>query len=200
MAIGHSERQSEGVRAEKLAAKILSELGYHVEMPPAITHDWDLKVNGHEIDVKAAVRTTSRGSDGNPITGYVFTNLHKPAKVDFYLLLCLDPKRTRVIDFFLLPAKAAPARTITITPDGKYAPYNRDLAPLDKTAASIATSPWSGFVQGNQRTFGALRGENYRADAKAKIVEEQETSVFNTSAKTLVAGGALIALARRKRR
>lgn len=182
-----------------MAAKTLESLGYSVELPPAITHSWDLRVNGHTIDVKAAVKTTSRGSDGNPITGFVFTNLHKPARVDYYLLLCLTPKRDRVIDFFLLPGKAAPARTITITPEGKYSQYRRDLAPLDKSAAVIETSPWTGFVQGSQRTFGALRGQNYRADQKAKIVEDQHDSVINTSAKVIFAG-VVLSVARRKKR
>lgn len=81
-------------------------------------------VDGKKVEVKAAIETSYPGSDGYPIRGFVFSNMHKNPSTDMYVLKCLSPDRKRTLKEYHVPASEAKQRTLTITRSSqKYAPF-----------------------------------------------------------------------------
>lgn len=112
---------------------LLKRKGFEVIRAPRRDGPWDLKVDDkHTIDVKSAVWTTYKGSDGYPIRGYVFANLHPQPTSDFYLLLCLSQDRQQILGYYLVPSSELKQRTLTLTAKRieAYKPYLSNLEPL----------------------------------------------------------------------
>lgn len=133
----YKDRIPAGDSGERMAAELLRRLGHEVEMAPHRVGDWDLRADGKTIDVKAATYTESRGSDGYPIRGFVFANLHQSPKVEYYLLLCLSPDRSKILTYYLIPSSMARQRTLTLTATKarELEAYKEVLTPLRKDAA-----------------------------------------------------------------
>ena len=134
MALAHAKRPQAGFRWEDKAAKMAKRKGYDVEAAPMRRSPYDLLINGKKVDVKAAIRTEYKGSDGYPIRGYVFTNMSPIKKCDFYLLLCLSPDRNRVEKTYVIPADEVLQRTVTITERTKYKNYENAWDSMKKKA------------------------------------------------------------------
>lgn len=136
----YSERVPAGDATEAQVARMLEAKGHKVVRPPRRDGAWDLMVDGRSVDVKGGVKTTSRGSDGNPIVGYVFANLHPDPKVEFYLLACLG-KRREVLTYYFIPSSMAKQQTLTLTraKARELEMYRENLSPLRmrKSAARI---------------------------------------------------------------
>lgn len=121
-----------GQRWERHAATFYREHGAEVERM-STRHPFDMRVNGHRVDVKAARRT-----DG----GYVFAGLKRGACCDFFHLVCVgeDDEETA---FFVVPASDARVHTLSLMPStlegrGKYAKYRHAHEPLLNTTAKAA--------------------------------------------------------------
>lgn len=136
----HSERVPAGDAGEDMAEELLRERGFEVQRAERRDGPWDLLVNGHTVDVKAATYTAIKGSDGNPIRGFVFSNMHKDPTSKFYLLLCLSEDRRVVLGYYLLPAGEFRQRTLTLTQSmiKTLEPYRSNLKPLSQKADKVA--------------------------------------------------------------
>jgi len=132
MKSGYADRIPHGDRSELQAMEILSRNKVKVERANLRTGDWDLMANGKKIDVKAAVYTSYKGSDGNMISGYVFSNMHKEPKCDYYMFMCMSDDRETVQGYYLVPCENHKQRTLTLTRRmaEKLAPYKGNLSPL----------------------------------------------------------------------
>jgi hypothetical protein len=129
----YGQRVPEGDLAEHRAMELLKRKGFEVIRAPRRDGPWDLKVNDkHTIDVKSAVWTSYKGSDGYPIQGYVFSNMHLNPTSDFYLLLCLSQDRQQILGYYLVPSSELKQRTLTLTKARieRFAPYLSNLEPL----------------------------------------------------------------------
>lgn len=136
MATKHNKRPQEGYRFEDRVASLFKRRGFKVEKKGRNNAGHDLVVNGHKVDVKSAVRTSYKGSDGYPIRGFVFTNLKKGADCDFYAMACLDDDRKGIKRLYIIPSSDLQQRTLTLTAaaEKKYAEYKNDMSGLKKQA------------------------------------------------------------------
>lgn len=154
MAIGHGERAHAGFKAEDATAREFVRQGKKVKQLPRNSRGHDMIVDGKKVEVKAAIETSYKGSDGYPITGYVFSNMHKDPSTDLYVLKCMSPDRKRVIKEYHMPASAARQRTLTITrTGGKYEEFLKkayqDL-PYDQYGRQIMQSDEKNALQREQ--------------------------------------------------
>lgn len=172
----HSERVPAGDAGEDMAAKLLMDAGIKVERPSRRDGPWDLMANGHAVDVKAATYTAIKGSDGNPIRGFVFSNMHKDPTCDFYLLLCLSKDRSTILGYYLIPTGEFRQRTLTLTETmlPKLEPYKSNLNPLkDQAAKTAARAPM--YTEGTDR---ALRRVTFEMLPKRPLYSHAENAVI----------------------
>ena len=137
MAISHKDRTSEGTRAEKLVLRGLRRQGIEADRAEP-GKPWDLIANGKKVEVKAAIETTTTGSDGNPITGVVFSNIGKGA--DVYHLIEMSPDRSRQKGSWSLYPGEIPGVTFTVTRKKRSELPRRDLADMLSKKASFSSS------------------------------------------------------------
>jgi hypothetical protein len=117
------QRAAAGFHWEDQMEMRLKQRGMKVKQMPR-NHPFDLLVNGHiRVDVKSAIRTSYKGSDGYPIAGWVFSNLHSPPTCDIYILICLNRSRLNIEKIYVIPATMVNQRTVTITKRDKYGMY-----------------------------------------------------------------------------
>jgi len=142
---------------------MLSALGLDVEISRSARAPFDLLVEGEPVEVKAAIKTSYPGSKGGNVTAWVFSNFHGADQARYYLLLCMDPKRRRVLTWYMIPSKEAPQRTLSITEgeSAKYSAYKESLpskwqAAVEKQAsayANIPNRPYPPMASGSGRSF-----------------------------------------------
>lgn len=123
MPLKHKDRPSAGFKAEESEARREVSNGKKVVRLKKNHKNSDLKVNGKGVEVKAAIKTRYKGSDGYPIEGYVFSNMKRNPSADKYVLKCMSPDRSRVVARYEIPAKKVKQMTLTITDNGKYSQY-----------------------------------------------------------------------------
>lgn len=121
----HGDRPGEGFKAEKATANGLRRQGARVEEMASNNKGHDLKVNGKKVEVKAAVETSYKGSDGYPIRGFVFSNMKKNPNADKYILKCMSPDRSRTLKEYHIPASQVKQRTLTLTRNSKYEGFRK---------------------------------------------------------------------------
>jgi hypothetical protein len=138
MPINHQKRPQAGHGLEDRIARILKIRGMDVEQV-ARNERFDMRVNGRKVDVKSAIETSYKGSDGYPIKGYVFTNLHPEPTADYYVLVCLSRDRKKIKEVYVVPTRKFKQGTLTLTSSmrEKLAPYKGAWEQL-KTASFLA--------------------------------------------------------------
>jgi len=122
-----SDRPRAGFIYEDSTARSLKRRGHKVKQMPR-NAKYDLNVNGTKVEVKAAVKTKYKGSDGYPIEGYVFSNMKKNPKNDKYILKCLSPDRKRTLKTYEIPSRLVKQKTLTITDNGKYEKFRKSAS------------------------------------------------------------------------
>lgn len=142
----HKDRTSAGFKAEDATAKELKAKGYSVKQNPRNQRGHDLVVNGKKVEVKAAVETSYKGSDGYPITGFVFSNMHTAPDADKYILKCMSPDRRRVLKEYHIPAKEVKQRTLTITKSSKYEQFKKASDDV-RTIGGVSLNDYSPMEQ-----------------------------------------------------
>lgn len=125
MKLRHSQRTQEGFKAEDSTARQLRRRGHRVVQKPKNEKNNDMNVDGKRVEVKAVTETEYKGSDGYPIKGFVFSNMKKNPKTDKYILKCLSNDRTKTLKEYHIPAGKVKQKTLTITPNGKYSPFEK---------------------------------------------------------------------------
>jgi hypothetical protein len=124
------DRPSAGFSAEDIAAQKLRAAGHDVLQLRRNTHGIDMMVDGEPVEVKAAIHTEYKGSDGYPIRGYVFSNMKKEPKASKYIFMCMSDDRSKVLKEYHIPAEKVKQRTLTITRNGKYEGFRKDAAQI----------------------------------------------------------------------
>lgn len=118
-----------GIRIQHREAVRLRKVGHDVA-EQTTKGEFDLLVDGHQVDVKAS-HWSEYPIRGGMMRGWIF-HLHKvPPTCDFYLLVCLDEDDSAVRRY-LIPASAAHVQTISITKHGKYEPFRDAFDALHK--------------------------------------------------------------------
>lgn len=130
MPLLHKDRPRAGYSAEDMAAKKLRDAGHDVVQVRRNTHGIDMIVDGEPVEVKAAIHTEYKGSDGYPIRGFVFSNMKKEPKSKKYIFMCMSPDRSEVLKEYHIPAEKVKQRTLTITRNGKYEGFRKDAAQI----------------------------------------------------------------------
>ncbi|MGI9525940.1 MAG: hypothetical protein ACR2MS_02395 [Weeksellaceae bacterium] len=183
MPLKHHERAHEGFKSEDEEASSLKRKGHRVLSVPRNNAGYDLVDNGEKVDVKAAIETSYKGSDGYPITGFVFSNMKKNPKTDKYVLKCMSPDRKRVLKTYEIPAKEVKQRTLTITKNSKYEPF------LKK--AFMAHRPHA--VDRNREVWGkSAQPAPYRSGDGLQMVGTQESIDPNMGRKIVYRTGGAI--------
>lgn len=124
MPLKASERPKAGFKHEDSTAKSLKRKGKSVKQMPRNAR-YDLECGGQKLEVKSAIKTSYKGSDGHPVTGHVFSNMKKNPKSDKHILKCLSPDRKKVLKTYEIPSKHIKQRTLTITDNGKYEKFKK---------------------------------------------------------------------------
>lgn len=125
MPLKHKDRPDAGFKAENATARSLRASGKKVTQKPKNSKGHDMTVDGKKTEVKAAIKTSYKGSDGYPITGFVFSNMKKNPKAEKYILKCMSPDRTKTMKEYHIPAKKIKQRTLTITDNSKYKDFEK---------------------------------------------------------------------------
>lgn len=124
MPLKAKDRPHAGYKSEDETARSLKNEGHSVkQMDRNSTHD--MNVDGKRVEVKAAIKTSYKGSDGHPITGHVFSNMKANPKNDKYILKCLSPDRKKTLKTYEIPSSEVKQRTLTITDNGKYEKFKK---------------------------------------------------------------------------
>jgi len=124
----HADRTRDGFKSEDNTARGLRSKGHSVSSVARNTRGHDLKVDGKKVEVKAAVETSYKGSDGHPIKGFVFSNMKKNPSAEKYILKCMSPDRSKTLKEYHVPAGKVKQKTLTITRDGKYEGFKKKAA------------------------------------------------------------------------
>lgn len=101
-------------------------LGFDVERQTTRA-PFDMLVNGHRVDVKAAhFGIYPNSSSGGSCSGFIFAGLKRGESADFFDLLCIEGDA--VLHRFIVPASEARIVTLTVTPRtlagrGKYSGF-----------------------------------------------------------------------------
>ncbi len=125
MAFKPKDRPSAGFKEEDKTARKLKRQGAQVSQSMRNEKNTDLRVNGRKVEVKAAVETSYKGSDGYPITGYVFSNMKKNPNADKYILKCMSPDRSKVLKEYHIPSSQVKQKTLTLTRNSKYERFKK---------------------------------------------------------------------------
>lgn len=125
MPLRHKDRPNAGFKSEDGTARQMKRKGCKVQSMPKNNAGYDLKCDGKKIEVKSAIKTKYKGSDGYPVEGYVFSNMKNNPKSDKHILKCLSPDRKKVIKEYEIPSSDIKQRTLTITENGKYEKFKK---------------------------------------------------------------------------
>lgn len=128
MPLKHKDRPAAGFAAEDATEKQMSALGHKVERLSKNNRGADMKIDGKPVEVKAAIETSYKGSDGYPITGHVFSNMKKDPDSKMHILKCMSKDRSKVIKEYHIPSKEIKQNTLTITANGKYERFRKEAA------------------------------------------------------------------------
>jgi hypothetical protein len=128
MPLKHKDRPNAGFLAEESTAKEMEALGHKVERLAKNNRGADMKINGKPVEVKAAIETSYKGSDGYPITGHVFSNMKTDPNSKLHILKCMSKDRKRVLKEYHIPSKEIMQKTLTITGNGKYERFRKQAA------------------------------------------------------------------------
>lgn len=114
-----------GQRWERVVVAFYAAHGAEVERM-STRHPFDVLVNGHRVDVKAA-----RPSAGG---GFVFAGMKRGEHCDFFHAVCVRNDNT-ALAHFVIPAEEARIHTLTLSPltlagEGKYARFRDAFGPL----------------------------------------------------------------------
>ena len=160
MKLKPKDRPAAGFAAEEGTARSLKGKGHSVFLSAKNKKNTDMVVDGKNVEVKAAVETSYKGSDGHPITGFVFSNMKKNPSADRYILKCMSPDRKRVLKEYHIPSGKVKQKTLTITRNSKYnqfmkkasqpRPYRRGEVPPPRALASQRQPTLK------QRTYGVV--------------------------------------------
>lgn len=123
------DRPHAGFKEEDRTARQLKRKGCTVTQPNRNEQNTDMRVNGRKVEVKAAVETSYKGSDGYPITGFVFSNMKKNPSAEKYILKCMSPDRKRVLKEYHIPSSQVKQRTLTLTRNSKYERFKKASHP-----------------------------------------------------------------------
>lgn len=179
-ALKPKDRPHAGFKEEDRTARKLRRQGAKVSQSSRNEKNTDLRVNGQKVEVKAAIETSYKGSDGYPITGYVFSNMKKNPNAQKYILKCMSPDRSRVVKEYHIPAGKVKQRTLTLTRNSKYEnfrksashpqPYVRGFEPIpefvQEDSLKMRVYGTSGAVIGAiagfgvKNSFDVLRGKH----------------------------------------
>jgi hypothetical protein len=116
----YNERQKAGFSQEDSVARELKKKGKSVIQEKRNNHGFDISSGKDKIEVKSAVETEYKGSDGYPIRGYVFSNMKQNPTATKYVLRCMSPDRSSVVKTYEIPVSEAKQKTLTITRNSKY--------------------------------------------------------------------------------
>lgn len=124
-ALKPKDRPHAGFKEEDRTARKLKREGAHVTQSSRNEKNTDLRVNGRKVEVKAAIETSYKGSDGYPITGFVFSNMKTDPSAHKYILKCMSPDRKRVLKEYHIPSSQVKQRTLTLTRKSKYEKFKK---------------------------------------------------------------------------
>lgn len=82
---------------------------------------FDLLVNGHQVDVKAA-HPSLYGKNKSLHQGWIFRTAKSDPSCDFYVCLCFD-NNEKIIKTYVIPSSDALVTTITIAKKGRFEKY-----------------------------------------------------------------------------
>jgi hypothetical protein len=180
------ERQKAGFAQEDAVAKEMLRSGKKVTQEKRNNHGYDISSGKDKIEVKSAVETEYKGSDGYPIKGYVFSNMKANPNATKYILRCMSPDRSKVVKTYEIPASEAKQQTLTITNKSKYESFLKkafmahDPMPKERNVRTRSDQP-SPTRGGSTMTMDEL-GHGY--------AEERLSS--DLKIKAYQAGGALV--------
>lgn len=128
MPLKHKDRPHAGFKAEDDTARELIAKGHKVVQSARNERGVDMRVDGKPVEVKAAIETSYKGSDGYPITGHVFSNMKKDPGSKLHILKCMSPNRSKVLKEYHIPSKEIKQNTLTITANGKYERFRKEAS------------------------------------------------------------------------
>lgn len=128
MPLKAKDRPHAGFKEEDATAKELAASGHKVKQSARNERGVDMRVDGKPVEVKAAIETSYKGSDGYPITGHVFSNMKTDPGSKTHILKCMSKDRSRVLKEYHIPSKEIKQKTLTITANGKYERFKKEAA------------------------------------------------------------------------
>lgn len=194
MKLKPKDRPHAGFRSEDGTARALKRKGHSVKALPRNNRNADMQVDGKNVEVKAAVETEYKGSDGYPIRGFVFSNMKKNPKTDKYILKCMSPDRSKVLKQYEIPAGKVKQRTLTITRNSKYEGFKknafRHAQPMgyeDPRKNSFSETAEEIVYEGTGMAIGAIAG--IISPALLQMVRGENANIQFQQTVGMLAGG-----------
>ena len=178
MPLKAKDRAHAGYRQEDGTAKSRTRKGHNVKKKDR-NAKYDMEVDGKKVEVKSAIKTKYKGSDGHPVEGYVFSNMKKNPKSDKHILKCLSPDRKRVVKKYEIPSDKIKQKTLTITDNGKYEKFKKTASLLDLDARKLKYQTLGG-IGGAVMLAGADTTIEYGRYGLGLDYREEDVNFFNT--------------------
>jgi len=128
MPLKAKDRAHAGFREEDRTAEEYRKKGHKVVQSARNERGVDMRIDGKPVEVKAAIETSYKGSDGYPITGHVFSNMKLDPGSKLHILKCMSPNRKKVLKEYHIPSKNIMQKTLTITANGKYEGFRKQAS------------------------------------------------------------------------
>lgn len=128
MPLKAKDRPHAGFKEEDRTAKEYIAKGHNVVQSSRNERGVDMRIDGVPVEVKAAIKTSYKGSDGYPITGHVFSNMKTDPGSKLHILKCMSPGRRSVLKEYHIPSSEIKQKTLTITANGKYERFRKEAA------------------------------------------------------------------------